>query len=92
MDSSTWLGALNQHMHWTEGIPLGAEVTLGGPCHRAEDGTLVFERRGGAGVLLSLTKPGAARRIYRRPMWFYLVKAAVWTGVYALLLVVLSGA
>lgn len=92
MDSSTWLGARNQHMHWTDGIPLGAEVTLGGPCHRNADGTLVFSRRGGAGVLLALTKPGGARRIYRRPMWFYLIKAALWTGLYALIMTVLSSA
>lgn len=92
MDSSTWLGAMDQHMHWTEGIPLGAEVTVGGPCHRADDGTLVFEPRGGAHVLLSLTKPAGARRIYRRPMWLYLIKAAAWVGVYWLIMTILSGA
>lgn len=92
MDSSTWLGAMNQHMHWTEGIPLGAEVTVGGPCHRADDGTLVFEPRSGAGVLVSLTKPAGARRIYRRPMWLYLIKAAAWIGVYWLLMTILNAA
>lgn len=91
MDSSGWWPSGNRS-HWTDGVPLGAEVTLGGPCHRDADGTLVFQRRGGAGVLLALTKPGAARRIYRRPMWWYLIKAGGAVVLYLLIVTVLSNA
>jgi hypothetical protein len=89
VDSSGWFSG--DHQHTTYGIPWGSEVTIGGPCTRDAEGSLVFAPAGGGGVLVSHRKPGKARRVFRGRFVRAVVHLGVWGVIYVLIMGAVSG-
>jgi hypothetical protein len=89
VDSSGWFSGDQQHT--TYGIPWGSEVTIGGPCTRDAEGSLLFAPAGGGGVLVSHRKPGKARRTFRGRFVRAVVQLAVWAVIYVLLMGAVGG-